>query len=159
MNVPNLRFDAEGDSARLPSIAPYGSRSVASAPYGESVNFSTQDEPTSEFRKSFFRYLGLALRYRWLIAVCCALSLAVGFVLTYTQIPIYQATVTVQIDRQAAKIVNVGGQQDPEYFGDDLRFYQTQYDLLRSRSLAERVATDLNLAAESDFLNPSSTAW
>ena len=41
-----------------------------------------------------------------------------------------------------------------------MRFYQTQYDLLRSRSLAERVVTDLNLAAASDFLHPPSTsAW
>jgi uncharacterized protein involved in exopolysaccharide biosynthesis len=41
-----------------------------------------------------------------------------------------------------------------------MRFYQTQFDLLRSRSLAERVATDLDLAATSDFLHPPSTsAW
>ena len=43
---------------------------------------------------------------------------------------------------------------------DGGRFYQTQYDLLKSRSLAERVAKDLDLGAAPDFLNPPSTsAW
>src|SRR6516162_1555014 len=144
MNVPNLIFDPEG-SARPPSTSAYGSRSIANEPYGAAVNFNAQDEPTSDFRKMFFMYLGLALRYRWLIAVCCVLSLAVGFLLTYTQTPIYQATVTVQVDRQAAKVVKVDSTQDSDFGGDD-RFYQTQYDLLRSRSLAERVAKDLDLA-------------
>jgi capsular exopolysaccharide synthesis family protein len=157
MNVPSLRFNAEGGSPPAPSTAAYGAHSVAHAPYGEFVNSGTQDEPTSNFRKLFFTYLALALRYRWLILVCCALSLAVGFILTYTQTPIYQATVTVQIDRQAAKIVKVGDAGDSDIRYDD-RFYQTQYDLLRSRSQAERVATDLNLAAASDFLDPPSTS-
>src|SRR5262245_490901 len=136
MNVPNLNFDAEGGAARLPSTAAYGPRSVTQAPpYGEIVYPSAQDESTSEFRKLFFRYLGLALRYRWLIVVCCALSLAIGFILTYTQTPIYQASVTIQIDRSAARVVKVEGAQDPDSGIDSMRFYQTQYDLLRSRSL------------------------
>ena len=46
------------------------------------------------------------------------------------------------------------------YGGGDQRFYQTQFDLLKSRSLAERVAADLDLATAKDFLNPLSTsAW
>src|SRR6516164_4388434 len=122
MNVPNLIFDPEG-SARPPSTSAYGSHSIANAPYGAAVNFNAQDEPTSELRKMFFMYLGLALRYRWLIAVCCVLSLSVGFLLTYTQTPIYQATVTVQVDRQAAKVVKVGeSSQDLDFGGDDERF-------------------------------------
>src|SRR5262249_31632648 len=160
MNVPSLNFDAEGGSARLPTTATYGPRSIAQAPYGEFANVNTQDEPTSDFRKLFFRYLGLALKYRWLIVACCAVSLTIGFILTYTQTPIYQATVTIQIDRQAARVVKVEGAQDPDAGTDTLRFYQTQYDLLRSRSLAERVATDLDLANNSDlFRPPSSSAW
>jgi len=169
MNVPNLNFNAEGGSARLPaeggaarlpSTAAYGPRSVAQAPYGEFVNFNAQDEQ-SDVRKWFFWYLGLALRYRWLILVCCVISLAIGLIITYSQTPIYQAVVIVQIDRQAARVVNVQGAPDDYFSGiDNLRFYQTQYDLLRSRSQAERVAADLDLAAASDFLNPPSTsAW
>jgi capsular exopolysaccharide synthesis family protein len=163
MNAPNFSFDGDGRSAGLPAPAVNGSRPGIPAPYGqvpygEFVNFNAPDEQTSSFRKLFFTYVGIALRYRWLIVACCALALAVGFILTYTQTPIYQATATIQIDRQAARVVKSDGVQDPSLAVDDMRFYQTQYDLLRSRSLAEKVATDMNLAAASDFLNPPSTS-
>ena len=65
MNVPNLNFDAESGSARLPSTAAYGSRAVANAPYGEFINFDQGS--TFDHRKAIFTYLGLALKYRWLI--------------------------------------------------------------------------------------------
>jgi polysaccharide biosynthesis transport protein len=156
MNVP-MNFDAEGGSARLPSTTAYGSRSVAHAPYGEFINFNDQGS-AFDYRKAIFTYLGLALKYRWLILTCCTVALAIGFVVTFTTTPIYRATVSIQIDRQAAKIVKMDTQDTD--FGDSYRFYETQYDLLRSRMLAERVASDLNLASESGFVDPpSSSAW
>jgi polysaccharide biosynthesis transport protein len=157
MNVP-MNFDAEGGSARLPSTAAYGPRSVAQAPYGEFVNFNDQGS-AFDYRKALFTYLGIALKYRWLILTFCTISLAIGFVVTFTATPIYRAAVSIQIDRQAPKIVKTET-QDLSFADDGDRFYQTQYDLLKSRMLAERVASDLNLASEPDFLNPpSSSPW
>ena len=99
------------------------------------------------------------LKYRWLIIAISGLALAIGFIQTFTATPIYQATVTIQIDRQAPKLVKEVV-QDRDFGGGDQRFYKTQYDLLKSRSLAERVAADLDLATAKDFLNPPSTsAW
>ena len=157
MNVPNLSFDNEGGSGRLPSTAAYGSRSIAPAPYGEFVNFNDQGS-TFDHRKAIFTYFGLALKYRWLILTCCTVALAIGFIVTFTTTPIYRATVSIQIDRQAPTVVKTDTQPD---FGDDsYRFYQTQYDILQSRMLAERVASDLNLGSASDFFDPPSTsAW
>jgi polysaccharide biosynthesis transport protein len=158
MNVPSLNFDAEGGTRRLPANATYGPRSLAGAPYGESVNLSDQDG-TSDFRESVLTYLGLALKYRWLIITFCAVALTIGFIITFTTTPIYEATVTIQIDRQRATVVKTTNNQDNVETDED-RFYQTQFDLLKSRMLAERVVTDLDLAAASDFLNPPSiSAW
>lgn len=152
MNVPNLNFDAEHGSARLPATASYGSRAVANAQYGEFINFD-QGSPF-DHRKAIFTYLGLALKYRWLILTFLTVGLAIGFFVTFTSTPIYRATASVQIERQAPRIVKTDTQPD---FGDESdRFYQTQYDLLNSRLLAERVASDLNLASASDFLDPPS---
>jgi succinoglycan biosynthesis transport protein ExoP len=157
MNVP-VNFDAEGGSTRLPSTAAYGSRSVANAPQGEFINFD--QGPTFDHRKAIFTYLGLALKYRWLILTFCTVALAIGFFVTFTATPIYQATVSIQIDRQAPKVVKTDTQPDFGSGDDGERFYQTQYDLLRSRMLAERVASDLNLASAPDFLDPpSSSPW
>jgi polysaccharide biosynthesis transport protein len=156
MNVP-MNFDAEGGSTRLPSPAAYGSRSVAQAPYAEFINFNDQGS-TFDHRKAIFTYLGLVLKYRWLILTFCTVALAIGFIVTFTSTPIYQATVSIQIDRQALRVVKTDTQPD---FGDGSeRFYQTQYDLLKSRMLAERVASDLNLGSAADFLDPpSNSPW
>ena len=123
---------------------------------GEFINFDQGS--TFDHRKAIFTYLGLALKYRWLILTFCTVALGIGFFVTFTSTPIYRATVSVQIDRQAPRVVKTDTQPD---FGDDSdRFYQTQYDLLRSRMLAERVASDLNLASAPDFLDPpSSSPW
>ena len=165
MNAPNFNFDAEGRSDLLPSTAANASRSVRRessrvvANYPDSEKFDAQ-EPTADFRKVFFTFLGLALKYRWLILAFCGVGLAIGFILTFTSTPIYQAIVTIQIDRQAQKVVKFDGPDRDVMGGEDLRFYQTQYDLLKSRSLAERVAADHDLAAASDFINPLQTsAW
>ena len=161
MNAPNFNFDAEGRfDRRLPSTVANGSHSITHPSREELVNFAPADQQAfSNFRKLLFMCLGLALKYRWLILAICALALAIGFIQTFTSTPIYQATATIQIDLQAAKVVKIDVPQD-RGDTDGGRFYQTQYDLLKSRSLAERVAKDLDLGAASDFLYPPSTsAW
>src|SRR4030095_7563043 len=96
-------LDAQGRSDRLPSTVANGSRSITHAPYGESLTFNAQDESSPDHRKLFFTYFGLALKYRWLILVFCGISLVIGSISTFTSTPIYQATVTIQIDTQAHK--------------------------------------------------------
>jgi capsular exopolysaccharide synthesis family protein len=154
MNVPNLSFDAGDKSPRLPSTTAYGSR--ATAPYGEFVN--DERESTFDHRRALFTVVGIALKYRWLILAFCTVALAIGFFVTFTSTPIYRATVSVQIDRQAQRVVKT--ETEPDYGADSGRFYQTQYDLLNSRMLAERVAADLNLASAPGFLDrPSTSPW
>ena len=64
----------QGRSDRLPSTVANGSRSITHAPYGETLTFNAQDESSPDHRKLFFSYLGLALKYRWLILVFCGIS-------------------------------------------------------------------------------------
>lgn len=163
MNAPKLTFDAEGRSGRLPATAATGSVFIGRDREPREFHLDageTGAESRGDFRKWLFTYIGLALRYRWLILTFCGIALAIGFVINFTSTPIYQATVTIQIDRQAQKVVKFDAPQDQDTWGGDFRFYKTQYDLLQSRSLTERVASDLDLGAASDFLHPSSTsAW
>ncbi|MGH6702544.1 MAG: GumC family protein [Bradyrhizobium sp.] len=163
MNAPKFNFDGGNQNGGLP-VPSNGFDALAKKP---SVNllkaedpFAAGEENISQYRKLFFRYLGLALKYRWLILGTCAIALAIGFVVTFTSTPIYRATATIQIDREAAKVVKVDALASDRDFGDNLRFYQTQYDLLKSRSLADRVAADLDLGNAKEFLHPPSTsAW
>jgi len=95
-------------------------------------------------------YLHVALRWKWLLIGSVALSLILGLVLTLLMTPQYTATATVEIQRESARIVNVQG-VEPEASPVDLEFYQTQYGLLQSETLAQRVATELRLYDNAEF--------
>jgi capsular exopolysaccharide synthesis family protein len=160
MNAPNSKLTVANRSEPLPATAAHGGHSIRSHSPEVLFNFDAKDESDGEFRKSLFTYLGIALKYRWLILTFCGVGLAIGYAINFTSTPIYRATAIVQINPHSPKIVKIDSPQEQDTYGGDFRFYQTQYDLLRSRSLAERVASDLNLGAASDFLNPPSTsAW
>lgn len=91
-----------------------------------------------------------AQKYRiWVLSIASA-TVLMAAALTVLMTPIYRATSSIQIDRETVDVVNLKGvqaEQDP--FADD--FYQTKYELLASRSLAERVAQALNLSEDKSF--------
>ena len=76
-----------------------------------------------------------------------------GAVRTLMETPLYTATVRLQIDRNVAKIVEGGNVTPVE--GADTEFLRTQYELLQSRTMAERVAIALKLGEDTDFLQPT----
>src|SRR5262245_56447790 len=109
----------------------------------------------------FFKYLGLALKHRWLILACGVSGLVIGFLVTITSTPIYRATASIKVDLVAARVVKIDTADANTDVGVDVRrFYQTQYELLASRSLAERVASKLDLREDAGFVNPRpSSSW
>jgi capsular exopolysaccharide synthesis family protein len=96
------------------------------------------------------RYLRIVLRWRWVILGIIAATLIIGLVITLLMTPYYRATVRIEIAREANKVVNIQG-VSPESSPIDLEFFQTQYGLLKSRSLAEKVARQLNLVDNRKF--------
>src|SRR4029079_15482383 len=87
----------------------------------------------------------IVVKRKWVVFAVIVLALATALVSTMMQTPIYRATITLKIEREAAKIVDFkGGPVTPEEYGD-ADFYRTQYELLKSRTLAERVVEQLNL--------------
>lgn len=99
----------------------------------------------------FLRYYGMMFwRWRKVVAGIVLAFLALGIVITLLMTPQYTATSQIEIMRDSAQIVNMQGvEQDAT--DTDQEFYQTQYGLLRSQSLAERVATDLKLVDDAVF--------
>jgi hypothetical protein len=75
---------------------------------------------------------------------------ALGLVATLLATPLYTATSTLEIQREDYNIVQVDG-VEPEGNSVDLEFYQTQYGLLRSDSLALRVAREMRLYDNAEF--------
>jgi succinoglycan biosynthesis transport protein ExoP len=91
-----------------------------------------------------WRYLRLAKRWKWLVIGSTSTALILGLIVTLLMTPRYTAYATVEIQREGDRVVNVQG-VEPEAAPMDQEFYQTQYGLLRSATLAQRVATDLRL--------------
>lgn len=107
---------------------------------------------------------GIAWRRKWAIVSAIVGALIVGLVVTLLMTPLYTASATLEIQRETQNFTNVEGAEttasrpllDPEY-------YQTQYGLLKARSLAERIAEELRLSESAQFFqlfrSPAADKW
>jgi capsular exopolysaccharide synthesis family protein len=97
-------------------------------------------------------YWRLALKHRFLIIGCFLGALVIGATITLLMTPIFTAQATLQIDREAARVIDAEDVTPSENLMQGEEFFQTQYGLLRSRSLAERVIESLGLASSNEAL-------
>jgi len=91
-------------------------------------------------------------RHRLMVLAIIAVTLAIGVLALFLVHPTYRATSSVEIEDQAVKVLGTEDVQPQSANGDTDRLLQTQIDILKSRSLAERVADGLNLAGDNRFL-------
>lgn len=81
-------------------------------------------------------YWSLLVKRKWIVLSLIILSAAAAILSTLMDTPIFRSTSTIQIDRERVKIVESDGETfDPGFYND----VETQIQLLRSRSLAQRV--------------------
>ncbi|WP_419807689.1 GumC family protein [Sphingomonas sp.] len=96
------------------------------------------------------QYLRIALRWKYVIIGVTVTCIVLGLVATLLMTPKYTATATVEIARESSQITNIQSVERDTSIADQ-EFYQTQYGLLKSRALSERVATQLRLVDDPDF--------
>lgn len=88
---------------------------------------------------------------RWIAAIVLGVTIA-GFVLTILMVPRYIATSQILIEQQADTIIEGGDLQDSSgQQWDAQRFLETQVDILRSRTLAQRVIESAQLTDKQAF--------
>ncbi len=106
--------------------------------------------PESGFNPA--HYLRLVAR-RWrLVAVVCLLTTAAGLVHFFITPPAYRAASVLQIEQRSP--LAIGSDRNPWLEAwVSMKYYPTQYRLLRSRGLAERVVENLRLMDDPAF-NP-----
>lgn len=96
------------------------------------------------------QYMRIAVRWRYVILGSIVATVILGLIITLLMTPKYTATATIEIAREANQVTNIQGVERETSLADQ-EFYQTQYGLLRSRTLAERVATQLRLVDDKVF--------
>lgn len=91
--------------------------------------------------------LGMILKHKWTLLMVVLVTTTMAGINTFLQRPTYRATAVLQIERAPARIMDFkGGSTDLDQLSvDEYLGLKTQYELLRSRSLAERVIDDLQL--------------
>lgn len=142
MQDDKLPVGSTGDDARLPArreTLPSQHR-----PGVLSVEMLAEERREDRDEIDLLAYWRILLKRRWLVLGILAAVAALSLLLTLMATPIYRATAVMQIDNEEQQVVQTGG-VSAAYSGWDPEFLETQYQLLQSRALAERVADDLDL--------------
>jgi polysaccharide biosynthesis transport protein len=105
--------------------------------------------PASEFNLTMLWQI--VWMWRWLILGASVVGIAAGVIVTLLTTPLYRSSAMIELNPPVVEVME--GESRQQMTASDRQFLQTQYGLLRSRSLAERVAQDLNLAANSDLVS------
>ncbi len=133
-------------------------REIRALPAGEQALDGTRSEhviygygyPTEETSSHFWDYWRVVGRRRWTIITCFLVLVMAATVWSFTTRPVYRATATVRIEKDQPRIVKF-----EEVVKEDSQqdYYQTQYRILQSRSLANRVIGLLQLDQHPEFVD------
>jgi capsular exopolysaccharide synthesis family protein len=92
-----------------------------------------------------------ASRWRWVLLGGVALGAVAGILMSALMTREYSSTARLEITRETTRVVDIGSVQRDTSLGDQ-EFYQTQYGLLQTKALAERVVRELGLEDDSAAL-------
>ena len=90
-------------------------------------------------------YLRVLHKRRYTAITAFLIVVTAATVYTFTRVPIYQARVQLQIENVDPKVVPFSAVTENQVGWDTQEYYQTQYRILQSRSLAKRTIDNLNL--------------
>ena len=95
--------------------------------------------------------------HRWLIAGAAGLGVVLAIIAALMTTPMYRADITLEVNAPSVEILDEKS-GDSNAGGGLWDIVSTQAGLLSSRSLAERVAQNLNLASNPDFVGTEGDA-
>lgn len=133
------------------AVKPYEPREIPLSPYLREIEYEEQED--FHLRD----YIGVIVKRRWIIVSFLVAAVMLTAVFTAFMIPQYKSTVVIKIEKQAPAVLpgkEVLPVTDPNYV-------ETQLEIIKSRSLAERVITKLALDKRGDFIPAESFffAW
>ncbi|MFO1433608.1 MAG: polysaccharide biosynthesis tyrosine autokinase [Candidatus Competibacteraceae bacterium] len=96
----------------------------------------------------------IIVKRKWTILTCLFITVVTVVTATFLMTPIYRSTLTLQIEREPQKIVQYQSsvENEPDAYQGYESFYKTQYELLKSRSLAQRIIDLLGLSENPIFM-------
>jgi capsular exopolysaccharide synthesis family protein len=122
-------------------ITPYNNQNVANPVY---MRYPEADLSEEVHLRD---YIHVILKRKWIVLIFFISIVVITTALTFMITPIYKSTVILKIDKESPDVFAIKGFSRS---GGDL--YETQYELLKSRTLAGMVIKKLNLDKNKDFL-------
>jgi succinoglycan biosynthesis transport protein ExoP len=152
-------FPPASDDKRIARINPSPQPVLLDAAPDYPEHHFSGEETGDDLAVTLRRYFQIFFKHRWLIVgvLVCITTLGVlrGFMMT----PLYVSTATIQIDAQAMKIVDGDAATQTGGSTAGAEFQRTHYELLKSRAMAERVVSSLQLQNDTEFLNPRNASF
>ncbi|MGI9534548.1 MAG: GumC family protein, partial [Thermodesulfobacteriota bacterium] len=108
------------------------------------------DSYNDEEGSSIFEYTDVIFRRKWVIIASVLASIIIVTIASLLMDKIYKADATIEIAPDAPKITGFREVFDDARQQDE--FYETQYKLIKSRSLAREVINTLDLGSHPDFV-------
>jgi len=105
--------------------------------------------PQEEKEVHLSDYWKVIWKRRWTVIALFLIVLITTAVATFTMKPIYRGTISVQINKENPQIMDFKEMFSVNMW--DLDYYQTQYKILESRTLAKRVIQTLKLSEHPEF--------
>lgn len=143
-NDPDRREISDLSAARRGPIIVRHGRDIEAFETLESNDFDDQQ------RLQLAVIWGAILKHRWLISGVIVAALLLGIGATLLMQKQYTAAAVIQIDREAAKVIEVDG-LTPAEATSGAEFIDTQVGLLKSETLAKRVVQSLGLRRNNEF--------
>src|SRR5690606_27105541 len=131
----------DASNNRLPATRP---GQLQAAAENRALALDVSDEKRADDDEiDLLAYWRILVKRKWLALGVPGTVGALALVATLRLPPVDRATATRQMDRESLQIMNIEGAATAEGAAPD--FLQTQYELLKSRTLAERVANELGI--------------
>jgi polysaccharide biosynthesis transport protein len=128
-------------------------------PYTLQTSVDRQEDEDDASALTLSDLLGMVLKHKWTLLLVILVATGIAGINTFLLRPTYRATAVLQIERAPARIVDFNRNADLEQASsDEYMGLKTQYELLRSRSLAERVIDDLQLDRSRSASAPGTNA-
>jgi hypothetical protein len=96
-------------------------------------------------------YWQVARKHQWKIVACFVAAIIVAAVIVFSMTPMYTAKATLLIERKDRQVVNIKQVLSDSVEADESSYYESQYQVLRSRSLAAEVIRSQGLDQDPEF--------
>lgn len=145
---PNMSEEVSTANSALTVVPAGGALVVGDKTYRLIPLAQPQPEPAQDdgMALSIQDILRILYKHKWSVLLVVFLACIAGVVYTLMGTPTYRSTVVLQFEKAAQRVApfaDVSGEE--QVYMDENMFLQTQYGLLRSRALAQRVAIELGL--------------